>query len=59
MLEIRRFKALTLEDVRRLSRGIEKLKPFIVTADWSPGELTDKADLQARVAQPPQQMALF
>jgi predicted DNA-binding helix-hairpin-helix protein len=59
MLEIRRFKALTLEDVRRLTRGIEKLKPFIVTADWSPGELTDKADLQARVAQPPQQMALF
>jgi predicted DNA-binding helix-hairpin-helix protein len=57
MLEVRRFKALTLEDVRRLTRGIEKLKPFIVTADWSPGGLTDKADLRERVA--PRQMSLF
>jgi putative DNA modification/repair radical SAM protein len=57
MLELRRLKALTLGDVRRLTRGIEKLKPFIVTADWTPGALTDKADLRERVA--PQQMALF
>ena len=49
MLEVRRFKALTLEDVRRLTRGIAKLKPFIVTADWSPGALTDSADLRERV----------
>jgi predicted DNA-binding helix-hairpin-helix protein len=57
MIELRRFKSLTLEDVRRLTRGIEKLKPFIVTADWSPGDLTDKADLRERVA--PVQMDLF
>jgi putative DNA modification/repair radical SAM protein len=57
MLEVRRFKALLLEDVRRLTRGIEKLKPFIVTADWTPGGLTDKADLRQRMA--PQQMDLF
>jgi len=57
MIEVRRFKSLTLEDVRRLTRGIEKLKPFIVTADWSPGDLTDKADLRERVA--PVQMDLF
>jgi predicted DNA-binding helix-hairpin-helix protein len=57
MLEVRRLKALTLEDVRRLTRGIEKLKPFIVTADWTPGALTDRADLRERVA--PRQMALF
>ncbi len=57
MLGLRRFKALTLEDVRRLTRGVAKLKPFIVTADWSPGALTDKADLRERVT--PTQMDLF
>lgn len=57
MIEVRRFKALRLEDVRRLTRGIEKLKPFIVTADWTPGALTDKADLRRRVA--PAQLDLF
>ena len=61
MIEVRRFKALVLEDVRRLTRGIEKLKPFIVTADWTPGALTDKADLRERMtpAPPPSQMDLF
>jgi len=67
MLEVRRFKALTLEDVRRLTRGIEKLKPFIVTADWTPGALTDSAGLRERMtprasgkaATAPAQMSLF
>ncbi|MCR5879050.1 hypothetical protein [Phenylobacterium sp. J367] len=59
LLDVRRFKALTLEDVRRLSRGIEKLKPFIVTDDWRPGALTDRADLRERLAPPPRQMSLF
>ena len=53
----RRFKRLELEDVKRLSRGIEKLKPFLVCADWSPGALTDRADLRQRVE--PQQLDLF
>ena len=57
MIEVRRFKSLVLEDVRRLTRGLEKLKPFIVAADWTPGALTDKADLRERVA--PVQMDLF
>src|SRR5690606_12142982 len=34
LLEVRRYKRLRLEDVRRLARTVEKLKPFIVTADW-------------------------
>jgi predicted DNA-binding helix-hairpin-helix protein len=54
---VRRFKAVTLEDVRRLTRGLDKLKPFIVTADWTPGGLTDKEGLRERVA--PRQLALF
>ena len=60
MIEVRRFKTLVLEDVRRLTRGIDKLKPFIVTADWTPGALTDKADLRERMTpSPPAQMDLF
>jgi predicted DNA-binding helix-hairpin-helix protein len=57
ILDVRRFKRLELADVRRLSRGIEKLKPFIVTADWSPGGLTDRADLRRTLE--PAQLDLF
>jgi len=59
LLDLRRFKQVTLEDVRRLTRGVEKLKPFILTSDWSPGALTDKADLRERMASPPEQLSLF
>ncbi|MDO9433130.1 MAG: putative DNA modification/repair radical SAM protein [Phenylobacterium sp.] len=57
MIEVRRYKRLTLEDVKRLTRGVDKVKPFIVTDDWRPGSLTDCADLRAHVA--PQQLSLF
>jgi len=57
LLGVRRFKRLTLADVKRLSRGIEKLKPFLLAADWSPGQLTDRADLRQRLA--PRQLDLF
>jgi putative DNA modification/repair radical SAM protein len=57
MIDIRRYKRLTLEDVRRLTRGVEKVKPFIIADDWRPGALTDRSDLRERVA--PQQLSLF
>ncbi|RAK58015.1 putative DNA modification/repair radical SAM protein [Phenylobacterium deserti] len=59
MLDVRRFKQLRLEDVKRLTRGLEKLKPFIVTADWTPGPLTDRIDLRDRLAPKPEQLSLF
>lgn len=59
MIEVRRYKQLTLEDVKRLTRGLAKLKPFIVTADWRPGALTDQADLRQQLAPPPAQPDLF
>jgi putative DNA modification/repair radical SAM protein len=59
MIEVRRYKRLRLEDVKRLSRGVEKVKPFIVTEDWRPGALTDQADLRERLAPPPEQLSLF
>ncbi|HEX2561269.1 putative DNA modification/repair radical SAM protein [Phenylobacterium sp.] len=59
LIEVRRYKRLRLEDVKRAARSVEKLKPFIVVADWTPGALTDKADLRARVEPPPEQLRLF
>jgi putative DNA modification/repair radical SAM protein len=59
ILEMRRYKLVTLEDLRRLSRGLEKLKPFLICADWRPGALTDKADLRARLAPAPEQLSMF
>jgi len=61
LIDVRRYKRLTLEDVRRTCRGIAKVKPFIVTDDWSPGALTDRADLRAWLPKEPepQQLTLF
>jgi putative DNA modification/repair radical SAM protein len=53
----RRHSRLTLADIGRMSRRVNKLKPFLVCADWSPGALTDRADLRARMQ--PRQLDLF
>jgi putative DNA modification/repair radical SAM protein len=59
LVAARRHKRMTLEDVRRLARNIDKLKPFIVADGWTPGALTDRADLRERVAPAPEQLSLF
>jgi putative DNA modification/repair radical SAM protein len=59
LVEARRYRTLRLEDLKRLTRVVAKLKPFIVTADWTPGALTDRADLKQRLAPEPQQLRLF
>jgi putative DNA modification/repair radical SAM protein len=55
LLEVRRLKRLTLEDVRRICRGIAKVKPFIAAADWRPVALADREALPTE----PTQMSLF
>jgi putative DNA modification/repair radical SAM protein len=50
MLRLRRLKRLRLADVQRLCRTLEKIKPFIVADDWSPGRLADAE---------PEQLSLF
>jgi putative DNA modification/repair radical SAM protein len=59
MLEVRRHKRLTLEDVKSLCGGVKTARAFIVTDDWSPGALTDRADLRTRLAPEPVQPSLF
>jgi putative DNA modification/repair radical SAM protein len=59
LIETRRYKRLTLEDVKRLCGGVRTARPFIVTADWTPGGLLDEADLRSRLAPAPEQLSLF
>jgi putative DNA modification/repair radical SAM protein len=61
MISVRRYRTLRLEDVARLCRGIDKVRPFITTLDWTPGGLTDAVDLRARIAPEPKpdQLTLF
>ena len=61
MIRVRRYRTLRLEDVARLCRGIDKVRPWITTLDWSPGGLTDAADLRARLVREPEpvQLTLF
>ena len=50
---------ITLADVARLTVSIAKMRPFIVTSDWRPTLLTDRADLRALVAPKVKQLDLF
>ncbi|WP_309629128.1 putative DNA modification/repair radical SAM protein [Brevundimonas sp.] len=61
MISVRRYRTLRLEDIARLCRGIDKVRPFITTLDWTPGGLTDAVDLRQRlVGEPkPEQLSLF
>lgn len=60
IVRIRAHKSLRLEDVGRLCRSIDKVRPFIEALDWTPGGLLDHADLKARLARPePEQLSLF
>lgn len=55
----RRHHRLRLDDVARLTASIEKVRPFIAAADWSPGGLTDDAKLRQKLAPSPEQLVLF
>ena len=64
LLDLRRFKRVTLEDLRRLAGSVKRLRAFVTTDDWTPGALTDAADLAARLkgaskAAAPAQLSLF
>ena len=50
LIASRRYRRLRLADVARLTVSVAKLRPFVVTADWRPTLLTDRADLRSLVA---------
>ncbi|MXO73979.1 putative DNA modification/repair radical SAM protein [Altererythrobacter aerius] len=59
ILASRRHRTMRLDDVARLTVSIAKVRPFIVTADWRPVMLTDRADLRALLAPKTEQLELF
>ncbi|WP_191555406.1 putative DNA modification/repair radical SAM protein [Brevundimonas aurantiaca] len=60
IVSVRRYRTLRLEDVGRLTRSVDKVRAWITALDWTPGGLTDAADLKARVAtRAPEQLSLF
>jgi len=60
LISVRRHKRLTLEDVKRACRSLAKVRPFIVADGWSPGALTDSADLRGLMPKDrPRQLELF
>jgi putative DNA modification/repair radical SAM protein len=59
ILSSRRWRSITLADVARLTVSLVKVRPFIVTSDWRPTLLTDRADLRVLVAPKVKQLDLF
>ncbi|RZJ94621.1 MAG: radical SAM protein, partial [Brevundimonas sp.] len=59
IVSVRRWRTLRLEDVGRMTRSLSSVRAFITTLDWTPGGLTDAADLRARLAPPAEQLSLF
>ncbi|MBB3764469.1 putative DNA modification/repair radical SAM protein [Sphingomicrobium lutaoense] len=59
ILASRRFRSLRLDDIARLTVSLKKVRPFIVTADWRPTLLTDRANLKALLMPAPAQLDLF
>ncbi|MFV1528278.1 MULTISPECIES: putative DNA modification/repair radical SAM protein [unclassified Phaeobacter] len=59
MLSTRRHRMLRYEDLVRIGASMKKARAFVVAGGWTPGGLTDSADLRARFLPPPEQLALF
>lgn len=60
ILSARRHQRLRTADLARISNGLKRALPFLVTADHRPTGLLDRVDLRQRlVATQPKQLALF
>jgi putative DNA modification/repair radical SAM protein len=59
ILSARRHARLRLADIGRLTGGVKRLLPFLVTADHRPLRLSDRLDLRGRLAAPAHQLNLF
>ncbi|WP_296417774.1 putative DNA modification/repair radical SAM protein [Pseudooctadecabacter sp.] len=55
----RRTRTLRYEDLTRMGASLKKARAFITAVGWTPGGLTDSANLRARFAPPPEQLSLL
>ena len=59
LIASRRWRRLTLADVGRLTVSAAKVRPFLITEDWRPTLLTDRADLKQWLQPKTEQLELF
>lgn len=59
IIAARRHTTLRLDDLARLTPGLKRARPFLVTPDHSPAGLLDRLDLRGRIAPKPAQLELF
>lgn len=59
LLAARRQREVHWDDLARLGALMKKAQPWITLPGWSPGGMTDAADLRARYAPPPEQLSLL
>jgi putative DNA modification/repair radical SAM protein len=59
ILRARRHALLRLDDLARLTPGLKRARPFIVTADHRPVGTLDRSDLRERIAPAAEQLSLF
>ena len=59
ILMTRRHRTLRYEDIARMGASMKKARAFVTAGGWTPGQLTDSADLRARFAPPPEQLILI
>jgi putative DNA modification/repair radical SAM protein len=59
IIAARRHTTLRLDDVARLSSGLRRALPFLIAPDHTPKAELDRADLRARLVEPPRQLSLF
>jgi putative DNA modification/repair radical SAM protein len=59
IIAARRHTTLRLDDLARLTPGLKRARPFLVTPDHRPTRLIDRQDLRARIAPKPAQLDLF
>ena len=59
LIASRRQRRLRLDDVARVTVSVVKMRPFLVTEDWRPTLLADRADLEMLVAPRRTQLELF
>jgi putative DNA modification/repair radical SAM protein len=59
LIASRRWRRLSLADVGRLTVSVAKVRPFLITEDWRPTLLTDRADLKQWIKPKTEQLELF
>ena len=59
VLRARRTRTLRYADLQKIGARMKDARAFVTLADWHPSGLTDAANLRARFAPPPEQLALL